>query len=519
MSDNATKEPLMNDEAKLNSQGSPFASPLLISALVITSAIAIWGLVDTAGLAAQAASLVHIQFTSRAWFIMLAVSFMLIVCIWLALSRYGGIKLGADDDVPEFSTISWLTMLFAAGMGVGLLFWGSAEPLTHFDLIKNYEDPGAAAGKALFVTNFHWGVHAWAIYALTGLVIAYFGFRRGCPSLIGAPILDTFGHNRVTGLVSWASNLLAIVAIAIGVGGSIAMGVFQVKDGIDTLFNLSDTGLGFTTIVFFVLCASYFPPLVVDLSTGMAKLSNAAMAVAGVLMVFVLLAGPTHYLMGGIVQALGEYFGGALVHGFRTFTFLDEHVTSWFESWTLTYMVWWIAWAPFVGVFIARISKGRTIREFICGVILGPTLFSILWFGIFGGAGFHSVLQGGSEIMDVVRNNVSAVTFHMLGNFPLPLLTISLVIVAAFLFIVTSVVSAAFVLGMFSTEGDLNPGVKVKLTWGVILGALGYVMILSGDMSAIKSIIALGSLPFVFVVLLLVVCLLKTLKKEFENET
>jgi glycine betaine transporter len=519
MTDNVTKELPGNDDAIPNSQGSAFASPLLMTALAITSAIAIWGLVDTDGLAAQAAYLVHIQFTSRAWFIMLAVSFMLIVCIWLALSRYGSIKLGADDDVPEFSTISWLTMLFAAGMGVGLLFWGSAEPLTHFDLIKNYEKPGVAASQALFVTNFHWGVHAWAIYALTGLVIAYFGFRRGCPSLIGAPILDTFGHNRVTGLVSWASNLLAIVAIAIGVGGSIAMGVFQVKDGIDTLFNLSDTGLGFTTIVFFVLCAAYFPPLVVDLGTGMAKLSNAAMGVAGVLMVFVLLAGPTHYLMGGIVQALGEYFGGALVHGFRTFTFLDEHISSWFESWTLTYMVWWIAWAPFVGVFIARISKGRTIREFICGVILGPTLFSILWFGIFGGAGFHAVLQGGSEIMDVVRNNVSAVTFHMLGNFPLPLLTISLVIVAAFLFIVTSVVSAAFVLGMFSTGGDLNPSARIKLVWGVILGGLGYVMILSGDMSAIKSIIALGSLPFVFVLLLLVVCLLKTLKKEFESET
>jgi len=195
---------------------------------------------------------------------------------------------------------------------------------------------------------------------------------------------------------------------------------------------------------------------------------------------------------------------------------MDEHVGSWFQSWTLTYMVWWIAWAPFVGVFIARISKGRTIREFILGVILGPTVFSMLWFGIFGGAGFHTVLQGDSAIMDVVRNNVSAVTFFMLESFPLPWLTISLVIVAAFLFIVTSVVSAAFVLGMFSSEGDIDPSVKIKLIWGVILAALGYVMILAGDMSAIKSIIALGSLPFVFVVLLLVVCLLKTLKKEFE---
>ena len=514
MSRNLTQN---NDGAAVASQKSAFASPLLITALTITGVIAIWGLVDNEGLATLVAALVYTQFISRGWFVMLAVSFMLIVSIWLAISRYGAIKLGKDDDEPEFSMISWLTMLFAAGMGVGLLFWGTAEPLTHFDLIRKYRSPGEAASGALFVTNFHWGLHAWGIYALTGLVIAYFGFRRGCPSLIGSPIINTFGGNRTTNLVSWLSNLLAIVAIAIGVGGSIAMGVFQVKDGIDTLFNFSSTGLGLTTMVFLVLCASYFPPLVVDLSTGMAKLSNTAMAVAGGLLVFILLFGPTHYLMGGITQAIGEYFNSVLVQGFRTFTFMDEHVAGWFHSWTLTYMVWWIAWAPFVGVFIARISKGRTIREFIVGVMLGPTVFSILWFGIFGGAGFHAVLQGGSSIMEVVSNNVSAVTFFMLENFPLPGLTISLVIVAAFLFIVTSVVSAAFVLGMFSTGGDLNPSGKIKLTWGVILAALGYVMILSGNMGAIKSIIALGSLPFVFVVLILVVCLLKTLKKEFES--
>ena len=507
----------MTDSVEQGNSKSGFGSPLLIVALLMTGAIAIWGLLDTAGLAAIAAKLVHIQFVSRGWFVMLAVSFMLLVSIWLALSRYGGIKLGRDDDEPEFSTVSWLTMLFAAGMGVGLLFWGSAEPLTHFELIRQNQSPGRAADMALFVTNFHWGLHAWAIYALTGLVIAYFGFRRGCPSLIGSPIVDTFGRNRFTGSFSWLANLLAIVAIAIGVGGSIAMGVFQVKDGLDTLFDLRDTGLGMTTAVFVVLCIAYFPPLVVDLGSGMARLSNTAMAIAGGLMVFILLAGPTHYLMGGITQAIGEYISNVLPHGFRTFTFMDEQVGNWFQSWTLTYMVWWIAWAPFVGVFIARISRGRTIREFIVGVILGPTVFSLLWFGIFGGAGFYEVLRRGSAIMDVVENNVSAVTFFMLESFPLPLLTISLVIVAAFLFIVTSVVSAAFVLGMFSSNGELDPSARIKLAWGVILGALGYVMILSGDIAAIKSIIALGSLPFVFVVLVLVVCLLKTLKHEPEG--
>ncbi len=489
-------------------------NPLLIIALVITGAIAAWGIFDTAGLAALAKYLVTLQFTSRGWFIMLAVTFMLFVSLWLAFSRHGSIRLGKDDDEPEFSTLSWLTMLFAAGMGVGLLYWGTAEPLTHFLLISEYEVPRRAAGLSLFITNFHWGLHAWAIYALTGLVIAYYSFRLGCPSLVGAPILQVFGDNRIAGAVAWLSNLLAIVAIAIGVGGSIAMGVFQVKEGLDALLGLTGTGLPFTLGIFAALCLSFVLPLTVDLSRGMALLSNTAMAVAAGLMLFILLAGPTHFLMGGIVQATGEYLQGVLVQGFQTFTFMDDQVGSWFQSWTLTYMVWWLAWAPFVGVFIARISKGRTIREFICGVVLVPTAFSILWFGVFGGVGFYGALRLDVPILDEVRNNVSGVTFFVLESFPLSSLTIGAVVVAAFLFIVTSVVSAAFVLGMFSTGGDLNPSARVKLSWGVVLGALGLVMILSDSIESVKSIIALGALPFVFIILLLVVCLLKTLKEE-----
>ncbi|UCH72908.1 MAG: BCCT family transporter [Rhodospirillales bacterium] len=487
---------------------------LLIIALAITGSIAVWGVLDSAGLAAFSTRLVGLQFTSRAWFIMLAVSFMLVISAWLALSRYGHIKLGGDDDVPEFPTISWLTMLFAAGMGVGLLYWGTAEPLTHYILISKYEDPRKSAAMALFITNFHWGLHAWAIYALTGLVIAYFGFRRGRPTLVSAPILDVFGTNPVTVAVGWLSDLLAIVAIAIGLGGSVAMGVFQVKQGVDALFGLQDTGMALTLGIFVALCLSYILPLMVDLSRGMAILSNMAMAIAGGLMIFILLAGPTHFLMGGVVQAAGEYLTGAFTHGFRTFTFMDDRIGNWFQSWTLTYMVWWLAWAPFVGVFIARISRGRTIREFIGGVILVPTVFSILWFGVFGGVGFYGVLRLESRILDVVESNVSGTTFFVLDQFPWPNLTVAAVIAAAFLFIVTSVVSAAFVLGMFSTGGALNPSTRVKLSWGVVLGALGLVMILSGSIEAVKSIIALGALPFVFIVLVLVVCLLKALKME-----
>jgi glycine betaine transporter len=444
-----------------------FKNPLMLVALALTGAVAVWGIVDTQGLATFASAVVGRMFISRGWFIMLSVSAMLIIAVYLAFSRYGRIKLGRDDDQPEFSTVSWLTMLFAAGMGVGLLYWGAAEPISHYLVIRDYQIQQKAATSALFVTNFHWGLHAWAIYAVTALVIAYFGFRKGCPTLLSAPLLHVFGRNRWTRGVGWLSDLLAIYAIAIGLGGSVAMGVFQVQSGVESLFGLERTGLGMAMVIFVLLVISYILPLTVDLSQGMARLSNTAMAIVGGLVVFVLLTGPTGFLMSGITEAVGGYFSGVLPHGFRTFTFFDERVSSWFGSWTLTYMVWWLAWAPFVGVFIARISKGRTIREFIMGVVLVPTAFSILWFGVFGGMGFYEALRTDSAIVEVVKTDLDNTTFFLLDSLPLSVLTTAATIVAAFLFIITSVVSAAWVLAMFSTGGDLNPSTKVKLIWGV----------------------------------------------------
>ena len=488
-------------------------NPLLATALLITSAIAVWGIVDTAGLTAVATRLVEIQFASRSWFIMGSVSFMVFIGLWLALSRHGRIRLGRDDERPEFSTTSWLSMLFAAGMGVGLLFWATAEPLTHFMIARDYMEPSAAASRGLLITNFHWGLHAWAIYGVTGLVIAYFAFRLNQPTLVSAPLLHVFGANRMTRSVGWLSDLLAIVAIAIGLGGSFAMGVFQVQSGVEALFGLDPLGLPLALGIFAALCVAYTPPLLVGLDRGMAILSKGAMGIAIGLMIFILLLGPTHFLMRGMLESFGDYLTGAIPRGFRTYTYMDEHVDGWFRSWTLTFMVWWIAWAPFVGVFIARISRGRTIREFILGVMLVPTVFSICWFGVFGGIGFYGVREG-VPVLDVVTEDVGSTMFFVLEQFPAPTLTIGAVVAAAFLFIVTSVVSAAFVLGMFSTGGDLNPSRRVKLAWGVILGGLGLVMILSGGIDAVKSIVALGALPFIYVMLLLVVCLLKALKRE-----
>jgi glycine betaine transporter len=344
--------------------------------------------------------------------------------------------------------------------------------------------------------------------------MAYFSFRKGYPNLVSTPMKAVFGQQTLARSVGWFSDLLAIYAIAIGIGGSIAMGVFQVQSGVESLFGLHNPGLWLAAVIFAVLCASYIIPLMVDLSKGMATLSNIAMAIAGGLMIFVLLTGPTYYVMSGITAAIGDYFARVLPHGFQTYTFFDEKVGNWFQSWTLTFMVWWFAWAPFVGVFIARISKGRTIREYILGVILVPTMFSIFWFGVFGSIGFYGVLETEAPILEVVRTNVNNTTFFVLQHLPWSILTTIATVLAAFLFVVTSVVSASFVLSMFSTGGDLNPDTKTKLIWGVILGALGLVMILSNSIDAVKSIIALAALPFIFIVLLVVVCLLKALKSE-----
>ncbi len=490
---------------------------VLSLALVITSAIAIWGVWDTNGLLVFVSRVVDVLFESRGWFIMLTVSTLTIVCLWLIFSPYGRIKLGHDDEEPEFSTISWLTMLFAAGMGVGLLYWGSAEPISHYLHISEKYPASKSALLALFITNFHWGIHAWSIYAIMGLVIAYFTFRRNTHMLVSEPIRKVFGKHIWTQIVGSISDLSAIVAIAIGVGGSIAMGVFQVQGGLENLFEIKSTGTTLALTIFSVLFIAYILPLMVDLNRGMAIISNTNMLGATLLMLFVLLAGPTHYLMSAIIESLGEYATSFLQQGFRTYTFGDLQTSNWFKSWTLTFMVWWLAWAPFVGVFIARISRGRTIREFILCVIFIPTLFSIFWFGVFGGIAFHEILNKNTHLLEVVKTDVNSTVFVVLESLPISGLTSSLTILIAFLFIVTSVVSAAYVLSMFSTGGNLVPSIKIKLVWGVILGALGVVMILSGSIEAVRAIIALWAMPFIFIVLLLMVCLLKDLKREANN--
>ncbi len=491
-------------------------NPIFLTAMALTSLVMIWGAVDIAGLAAFADTTVRTLFQSRGWFVMLTVTIILVCCIVLAFGPAGKIRLGADDDLPEFSTFSWLSMMFAAGMGVGLLFYGVAEPMTHYNFMSEFMKPQQAAASALSLTVFHWGLHAWAIYGLVGLVIAYFGFRHNKPQLLSAPINAVFGKSWWAKPTGFVVDVLTIYAIAIGLAGSFAMGVFQAQSGIVRIFGIEDPGLPLSLIIFGVLCVAYLLPLMRDLGSGMAKLSNAAIIITVTLLLYVLLAGPTHFLMGTVVQTMGDYITGFFPQGFAVYTFWDDTVQRWFSSWTLNYMAWWLAWAPFVGVFIARISKGRTIREFLAGVLLAPTGFSLIWFSILGAMGFFQTYNGVYD-PSIVQTNINGSTFALLETLPGATITSLLTLTSALLFIITSVVSAAYVLAMFSVGGDPNPPTKMKLTWGAILGALGLIMILTDSIEAVKAIIALSANPFVFIVLLLMVCLLKSLKTEAEK--
>jgi glycine betaine transporter len=487
---------------------------MLLTALALTAGVALWGVLDTEGLSAFAQAYVQQQFQSRAWFIMLVSSLITLAALALAVSPYGKVRLGDDEDRPQFSTVSWLTMLFAAGMGVGLLFYGATEPLTHYQILSTRLGRDIAAEHALFITNFNWGFHAWSIYGITALTIAYFSYRKGRPGLISSPLRHAFRRGAWVGPLAWMSDLLAIYAIAIGLAGSLAIGIFQVQGGIETLFGLDKTGLTMQFGIFAVLCLAFLLPLTVDLSQGMARLSNAAMLIAAALMLFLLLVGPTHYLMNGIVDGIGGYLSGIVRQSLATYPFFGKEFGDWFHAWTLNYMVWWIAWAPFVGIFVARISRGRTIREFLLAVVLVPSLFSFFWFGVFGGMGFYGAMNTELPILEVVTRDPANTTFFVLEALPLSWLTGAGTVAAAFLFLVTSVVSAAFVLSMFSTGGNENPPTRIKLIWGLILAALGLAMMLSGDLGAVRNIIALGAIAFVFIMPLLVVALLKTLRKE-----
>ncbi len=480
-------------------------------ALPICALVGLGGILWPDRLAAAAGSITGTAFRALDWYFMVMVSAFLVLSIWLAFGRYGRVKLGHADDEPEFSNAAWLSMLFAAGMGVGLLFWGVAEPMLHFTSPPVGEGRSPESARlAMVITNFHWGLHAWSVYAIAALVLAYFGFRRDQPYLAGAPIRAGYTGRWVEPVAKLA-DLVAVLAVAFGVAGSIAMGVLQLDTGLGLVTDLPKDSMTVRVTILVVLFFAYMTSAATSLDKGIKILSQLNVTVAIGLLVFVLLAGPTSTLLRGFVTTVGDYLTALPALSLNTYPYADK--ASWFHGWTLVYFVWWIAWAPFVGIFIARISKGRTIREFVMGVILAPTLFSLLWFSVFGGTGFAEELAGGG-IAQLVQENVTVALFSLFERLPLFQLLSVTALVLVFIFLVTSVDSATFVLGMLTSRGSLDPPVRRKLAWGLSLAILGGALMVAERIDVVRAVAILGAVPFAFILLLQIGALLRVLRRD-----
>ena len=490
-------------------------NPLVVMgiSLALVGVFGIWGLLAPDAMISAATNAVSVVLSSLGWLYLVLTTAFLVLGAWMALGLYGSIKLGPDDSEPEFSTSSWLAMLFAGGMGAGLVFWGVAEPVSHFAFPPGGVQPATAesARLAMVLSNLHWGFHAWSIYAVCALVIAYFMFRRGMPGMVSTPIRATMGATRTTRLLGFTADIIGVFAVVFGLAGSLVLGILQVRGGLSQVFNIPATE-AVSLVILAVVVVAFMISAMSGLGKGIKILSNLNMSLAIGLMLFVLVVGPTAYLMESFVNAIGDYFSALPAYAFRLLSY--EKQMDWTSAWTLTYLIWWVAWGPFVGVFIARISRGRTIRQFCLGVILIPTLFSILWFAVLGGSGIWVELEGGGGLAGIVSEDVSTALFAFLDFLPAGGLLNALAIALVFIFLVTSADSGTFVVSMMSSEGTLEPGRKLKLVWGTAITVLTISILVAGSVEVAKAMAIFGALPFTLVIVVQIVAFLRALRQE-----
>ncbi len=479
---------------------------VMVVSMALCAAIGLWGVIEPDQMTNAAQALVNYSLTALDWFYLLLCTFFVVFMVVVGFSKYGDIKLGGDDEVPEFSTASWVAMLFAAGMGSGLLFWGVAEPIYHF-----VSPPGMAgetpeaARQAFVITNFHWGFHAWAIYGCCALVIAYATFRLRLPSMISTPILVGFKNilgPRSLKSVGSAADILAVIAVIFGLAGSLAMGTLMVRSGMGSVFGTDNTSDTISFTILAVLTVSFLLSASTGVDKGIKILSNINMLVAILILLVVLFGGPTAYLFQVFVNSIGDYLIQFIPLSFKIYSFQPPASWNWFHGWTLTYLIWWLAWGPFVGIFIARISRGRTIRQFVIFVVGVPTIVSMLWFAAFGGATIHIELFGGGGLAEKVFADVSSALFAFFEYFPATALLNFLSVCLIFIFLVTSADSGTFVISMMTSNGDLNPAVKVKLTWGLIIAAITAGTLATGSVSVAKAMAITGAIPFTVIIIL-----------------
>ncbi|SDJ54906.1 BCCT family transporter [Streptomyces indicus] len=485
-----------------------------IGVAVVVGVVA-WAAIGKDSFAGASSSALAWVLENFAWLFVIAADIFLVLCAVIAVSRFGQIRLGRDDSEPEFTNLAWIAMMFSAGMGIGLMFYGVGEPLQHYlsppPAAAGVEPRTAsAAGTALQYSFFHWTFTPWAIYGIAGLALAYAGFRKGRGNRLSSVFVPLIGERRAAGWPGRMIDLLAVFATVFGTATSLGVGALQVAKGLNLTTGVKDTTT-LEVIIIVSLGAAFVASAFSGLHKGVKWLSTLNIVLAACLMTFIFVIGPTVYILDAIPASVGNYLINLIPMATRTGAFTDG---SWLGSWTIFYWAWWMSWAPFVGTFIARISRGRTIREFLVGVLLVPSAATVVWFCVMGGTGIRLDSTGRTDMAAEIASGPEAALFAMLDALPIGTVTSWIAMLLVMTYFVTSADSASLVMGSLTSRGALHPKTWLVVLWGVLMAAVAAVLLVAGGLNSLQSATILVALPFVVVMLTLCWALLKELRED-----
>lgn len=482
-----------------------------ISILIVAVLVVIAGIAPgpfSAWVQQRLAGIIH----GAGWLYLLIVFANLVFLLYLAVGRFSQLRIGGEEAEPEFSNASWLSMLFAAGMGIGLVFWGAAEPISHYFKPPEGLAPQSmeAARVSMRYVFFHWGLHPWAIYALVGLAMAWFQFNRNGRGLVSDMLQPVIGrHHR--GWVGRVVNIAAVVATALGVATTLGFGTIQIAAGAERVFGIR-ASIGSELTIIAIAFALYMLSSGSGVERGIKWLSNFNLGLASLLLAMVLVLGPTGFIFDTFTTSLGTYLNQLINMSLRMSPFSGS---TWVGDWTIFYWAWWIAWAPFVGAFIARISRGRRIREFVFGVVVVPSLLGFLWFSVFGGTALWMQMFGGVEMGAALERGYETVLFTVFDHLPLSGLLAGIAVLLLMIFFVTSADSAVLVLASMSTDSAGDPPLRRRVAWGVAIALIAATLLLAGGLDALQGVITIAALPFALLLLLVMLALYRALNQEY----
>ncbi len=483
--------------------------------LIIFGVIVVFGILTPEKLASGLQALQAFITTHFTWYYLLFTSACLGFSVWAAMGPYAQMKLGREDDTPEFSTLAWLAMLFSAGIGLGFIFWGIAEPLYHYMQTPYGAEPGSAQAVpvALQISYLHWGFHPWSLYAVGGLGIAYFSFRHDQPMTIATALYGLLGEQTRNSAWSKVTNLVTAFATIAGISTALGLGILSIKFGLTHITGIEMTP-GMTIFVLLLFMAAYIASSVSGLKRGLKYMSLINIWLAFSVIAFIFIAGPTLQLLDLFTDSLGLYLSNFITMTFWSDSMDQASEGKWLGWWTVFYWAFWIAWVPFVGGFIARISKGRTVREFIIWVVLIPSVVMFVCFDIYGGAAILAERSGAVELWKAVQTDMGSGIFTLLTVYPFGFFASIIIFISLVIFLITSADSASFLVAMLMSKGDLEPKSGMKILWGIVLGSLSIILLQTDGLKALQTASIVCALPFTLVMIAMMVSMVKGFRKD-----